>query len=144
MMRIELGDYERMRAWLAHMVPRVFPPELLTPANNPLVSLDALAAKSATKARSGLSIALADLIELTSRWPDDHVAMVDNALRGEGLATLTELRAKFSKTVQRVVRRGHIEHDSEYHAVRNAAEMLGSEDMSLWPLLAVYEARPAN
>jgi hypothetical protein len=85
-------------------------------------------------------MAIGDLVEMTSGWPSGQITAMDQKLSAEQLPTLSEIRAKFSKSVQRVVRRRHIENDVEYHAVRNAAE-LAADAGELWKLLAEYEAK---
>ena len=143
-MRIEPADYERMRAWLAHMTPKVIPAEVLTSETDPVAVLDRLASKSPAKARSGLSMAVGDLVEMTADWPANHTSALDHELSAYGLPTLAEVRARFSKTVQRIVCRGWIKDDNEFFAIRNAADWAGTGDASLWSLLGAYEAKGAD
>ena len=140
-MRVRAHDYERMRDWFACLVREVFPAELMSTELDPLAELDRQASRSSAKAREGLSMALNDIIELTDGWPQQRVAAVDSSLQRKGLPTLTEMRMRFSKSVQRAVRRGIIKDDVEYYAVRNAAELMEGEAERLWPLLAAYEER---
>jgi hypothetical protein len=81
---------------------------------------------------------------MTASWPSEKVAAIDYGLQAQGLPSLTEIRILFSKAVARVVRRGRIEDDTEYHAVRNAAELSSPPEGELWPLLAAYEQRVAG
>lgn len=141
-MKVQVQEYERLRAWLAYMSREIFPAELLRTETDPMVHLDTLAATSSAKAREGLSMAINDIVEMTDDWAKERVAATDVALRGCGLPTLSELRGRFSKLVQRAVRRGSIKDDVEYHAVRNAAEF--SDGGHLWLLLASYEEQRAR
>jgi len=141
-MKVQVQDYERMRAWLAHMSRETFPAELMSPEADPIVHLDRLASTAPGKAREGLSMAINDIIEMTDDWAQERVAATDAALRERDLPTLTEMRGRFSKLVQRAVRRDSIKDQVEYYAVRNAAE-LGNGDQ-LWPLLKTYEERLAR
>jgi hypothetical protein len=141
-MRIAADEYEPMRAWFAAMAAELFP--ALSPETDPLRALDAMATKSPAKARAGLAMAIGDMVEMTASWPSEKVAAIDDRLRARGLASLTEIRICFSKAVARVVRRGRIEDDTEYHAVRNAAELSPGSEGELWPLLAAYERRAAG
>lgn len=84
-------------------------------------------------------MAINDMIEMTDGWAQERVAASDAALLERDLPTLTEMRGRFSKVVQRAVRRGSIKDEIEYHAVRNAAELTGGEQLR--PLLASYEER---
>jgi hypothetical protein len=137
-LKVAPEDYDRMRAWYA-LISREVLGKYITPETDPVAALDQLAATSPSKARQGLSMAIGDLVEMTSNWSNDQVAAADEKLSADQLPTLSEVRARFSKAVRSVVRRGHIENDVEYYAVRNAAELSrGAED--LWKLLAAYEA----
>lgn len=139
--KVQVQDYELMRAWLAHMSREIFPPELMSPETDPIVHLDRLASIAPAKAREGLSMAINDTIEMTDDWAQERVTTIDAALQERDLPTLTEMRGRFSKLVQRAVRRGNIKNEVEYYAVRNAAEL--ADGQKLWPLLAAYEERLA-
>lgn len=128
-----------MRDWLALVSQRAFPPEVMQEARS-IVILDKIAERSPVKAREGLAMAIGDLIELTDKWCGRDVQALDATLTESGLPTLTEMRVRFSKAVSRVVRRGRINSEAEYHAVRNAAELSERSDGPLWRLLAAYES----
>jgi hypothetical protein len=140
-MRIDPIEYVHLRSWLSHMVPKVFPSDQLTPDTHPVAVLDRMAVKSPAKARSGLSMAIGDVVEFTSEWPASDVTACDHELSQSGLPTLSDVRTRFSKLVQRVVRRGHIKSDDEFYAIRNAAEQQAADYVILWPLLEAYEVR---
>jgi hypothetical protein len=139
-MRVSIEDYDRMRAWLARMVGEVFPAGCFTPETHPVVVLDQLALAAPGKARDGLGMAIGDTVEMTSRWSEQQVLKIDRLLNDEGLPSLSEVRLRFSKLVQRVVRRGRIKDEGEYYAVRNAVEQAGDTKDRLLGLLATYEA----
>jgi hypothetical protein len=143
-MKVQAQDYDRMRAWFAHMVSATFPPDGFRRDDGPLASLDAVAARFPARARQGLSMAINDLIEMTDGWPKEQVASTDLALTKAGLPSLSEMRKRLSKAVQRAVRRGRIKDDVEYYAVRNAAELSGDGQQPLWLLLAAYEPSTAG
>ena len=140
-MEIETSEYVSLRAWLNHMVPKLFPSDQLTPDTHPIAVLDRLAVKSPTKVRNGLEMAIGDVVEFTSDWSDSDVTKCNLELLQSGLPTLSEVRARFSKLVQRVVRRGHIKSDNEFYALRNAVEQQGTNSENLWQLLEAYEAK---
>ncbi|MEV4933093.1 hypothetical protein, partial [Sphingobium sp. LSP13-1-1.1] len=77
--------------------------------------------------------------EYTDDWAAPDVAKCNSELSEKGLPTLTEVRARFSKVVQRVVRQGRIKTDDEFYALRNAVEQQGINAEILWPLLEAYE-----
>ena len=126
------------------MVPKVFPPALLVPQTDPVAALDQVAAKSPGAARSGLAIAIGDVLEFMNDWPPNQVAKCDSELSQDGLPTLTEVRARFSKVVQRVVRRGQIKNDDEFYALRAVVEQHGVSAETIWPLLEAYEVSPVS
>lgn len=141
-MKVQVHEYERMRAWLAHMFKETFPAEFMSAETDPIVHLDRLASTAPAKAREGLSMAINDTIEMTADWAQERVATTDATLRDCDLPTLSEMRGRFSMLVQRAVRRGSIKDEVEYYAVRNAAEL--ADGGPLWLLLATYEERLAR
>jgi len=130
-----------MREWFAFFSREALGP--FTPETDPITFLDKEAAQSLPKAQRGLAMGINDLVEMTSGWSESQVAAVDQRLFAEQLPTLSEVRARFSKTVRSVVRRGQIRNEVEYYAIRNAAELTSGADQ-LWKLLAEYEERAAN
>jgi hypothetical protein len=143
-MKVQPQDYERMRAWFAYMARETIPAELMSADADPIAHLDRLASRSPAKAREGLSMAINDTIEMTDGWPNERVAATDLSLQQDGLPSLTEMRGRFSKVVQRAVRRGSIKDDVEYYAIRNAVELTEEGREGLWQLLAAYEAKTAG
>ncbi len=86
-------------------------------------------------------MAINDVVEFASDWPVSEVTACDRELSHLGLPTLSQVRVRFSKLVQRVVRRGQIKSDDEFYALRNAVEQQGADSAALWSLLDAYEAR---
>jgi hypothetical protein len=140
-MRIDPSEYVCLRSWLAHMTPKVFSSHLLTEDAHPITVLDRMAVKAPAKARSGLGMAIGDVVEMASDWSTSDVAACDDELSQAGLPTLSAMRVRFSKLLRRVVRRGHIKSEDEFYAVRNAVEQPGADSANLWPLLEAYECR---
>jgi hypothetical protein len=143
-MKIDADCYDQMRSWFARVVRETVPAELLTADTDPLRCLDQLAAQSPAKARQGLAMAIGDTVEATAAWPRDRVAAIDDELAGNGLPSLTAVRLRFSKVIGRVISRGAIKNDVEYHAVRNAVELANDDQEPLWKLLSAYEQRLAG
>lgn len=85
-----------------------------------------------------------DIIEMTDGWSEERVFATGLSLEREGLPGLTVMRGRFSKAVQRAVRRGHIKDDVEYYAVRNAVELTEEGQERLRVLLAAYEEKEAS
>jgi hypothetical protein len=138
-MKVQPEEYRKMRDWFALVSQKAFPPYLELEAQ-PTAVLDKMADRSPAKACEGLSMAIGDLIQMTDGWSVQDVQTMDAALLAKQLPTLTEMRVRFSNEVGRVVRRGCIKSEAEYHAVRNVAELTERSDGPLWKLLAAYES----
>lgn len=140
-MKIDAQNYEQMKSWFAHLVPKIFAPALLTPETHPVACLEQIESRSPGKARAGLATAIGDSIEMTEGWSLERVAETDKLLAGDGLPTLTEMRIRFSKVIRQVLKRGTIRNEVEYYALRNAAELTQDGRDALWTLLSAYEAQ---
>jgi hypothetical protein len=140
-MKIDARNYEQMKAWFAHMVPKTIAPELMTAETHPVACLEQIESRWPGKARNGLAMAIGDTIEMTEGWPLARVAETDRLLASDGLPTLTEMRVRFSKVIRRVLTRGSIKNEVEYYALRNAAELTPEGGEELWSLLSAYEAQ---
>ena len=138
-MKIDAQSYLQMKAWFERMVAETLPSELMTLDTHPVALLEKTEAKSPTKARTELAVVIGDVIELTDRLPSETLKKLDERLANDGLPTLSEVRVRFSKAIHRVLKRGKIESESEYYAVRNAAELAGESSDQLWTLLSTYE-----
>jgi hypothetical protein len=140
-MKIDARNYDQMKAWFAHLVPLALPPELITPETDPVAGLERIENRWPGKARSGLAMAIGDIIEMTDGWSVSRVAEIDRLLASDGLPTLTEMRVRFSRLIRRVVNRGSIKDEVEYYALRNAADLTDDAAPELWTLLSAYEAQ---
>jgi hypothetical protein len=138
-MRIGATEYAGMRGWLAAMCGELLPGA--ASEADPIAALDRIAAESPARAREGLAMAVGDFVEMISEWPAEDVAALDSRLKAEGLPSLSAVRIRFSQAVARAMRRGQIRDETEYYAVRNAAEMFPQEQDRLWALLVAYEAQ---
>ena len=143
-MLVSPDNYDELKLWLGRMVVLAMPDIEVGSDIDPVRVLDGFAKKAPAKAREGLSLAIGDLVEMTSDWPSDRVIATDHQLLAAGLSTLSEVRALFSKTISRVVRRGSIRSDAEYHSVRNAAERPSEHQATLWSMIEAYEAQRSS
>jgi hypothetical protein len=140
-MLVSPDNYDELRLWFGRMVALAMPDVEVGSDIDPIRVVDGFANKAPAKARASLTLAIGDLVELTGDWPDDRVVSTDQEFLAAGLPTLSEVRALFSRTISRVVRRGSIRSDVEYHSVRNAAERPGEHQAMLWSLIEAYEAK---
>ena len=143
-MSISANEYELLRAWLAHFVAKYLPFIANTPPeSHPIAVLDSIAAKSRANARKGLAMAINDMVEMTDRLSPPEVQTADADFERNGLPTLSAIRARFWKPIRLALKRGHIQGEVEYYAVRNAAEMttVDEERTRLWALIEKFEER---
>lgn len=136
-MQIASSTYPAMRAWFAHVAPRLFPN--VSVEADPVLALDRIEAISMANARKGLSMAIGDIVEMTDNWPNGEIASLDAELTTASLPTLSAIRIQFSKSIRSIVRRGSIKNDEEYYLIRNAAEMDPERGEELFGLLEKWE-----
>lgn len=72
-----------------------------------------------SKLKEGLKAAVRDMLEFLSRCTEEQTKVIDEALKKIGAPTLTEMRMAFSKDLNRIEKRGHIETEEEFYLVRN-------------------------
>ena len=142
-MQVQPEEYEVLRDWFSHMVRLTMPDVAPGSDIDPIVVLDRFAETSPAKARKGLSMAIGDIVEITSNWPLNKIAEADRQLSKADLPSLSAVCAKFSKAVARIVRKGVITNDAEFYLVRNAAEMTGEHQQVLFKLVEAYEGKAA-
>lgn len=118
---------------------RRFPPEV-----HPLRFVSEMAEKSPGQALSGLKMAVGDCIEMTSRWNCTRVEELDEALRSNGIITLSEIRRRYWRRFKAILERGKIRNEQEYYFVK-AVSLDTSTPMAeasvLELLLEDFEAR---
>lgn len=140
-MQVQPEEYEALRGWFSHMVRLAMPDVMPGSDFDPIVVLDRFAETSPAKARKGLSMAIGDIVEMTSNWPLDKVVEADRQLSAADLPSLSAVCAKFSKAVAKIVRKGAIANDAEFYLVRNVAEMTGEHQQVLLKLVEAYEGK---
>lgn len=107
---------------------------------NPLVVLQGIEERSLSNARKGLRMAVNDMVEMCERQPQDYVARLDQKLVANDAMTLTEARARFSKSLNSVLRRGQIVDEVEYYLVRNAVDFASIESAPVMQeMMSVFE-----
>jgi hypothetical protein len=99
------------------------------------------------KARTGLKMALHDLLEMTRDFPQPVVDAVNAELRQRCLITLTDMRAREWRTIPKVLSRGRIKTDVEYYLLIerlndvSTSGLTGEQRASLNGMVAEYESR---
>jgi hypothetical protein len=121
-MPIRDNEFEELRGFLGYFVDHQMSGRGMQRDTHPINVLNDLRAQSPSQALQGLRMAINDCIEMTSTWPPGQVAELDNQLRQRGLLTLSNLRRRYSKRLQSVLKRGRITTEVEYYLVRGAVE----------------------
>lgn len=70
-----------------------------------------------SKALIGLRQAANDTVEETSHWNSEARAVVDEAFRAAGVVTLSEITRRYSASYKRIVKRGFIKNETEFHVI---------------------------
>jgi hypothetical protein len=99
-----------------------------------------------SKGLEGLRQAVNDVIEELSDLTPDSVKLVDGALRGASLRTLSELRREYGATYRKILRRGSIKTETEYYLMNGfvidlASEVPHEERKLLQEMVQTYESR---
>lgn len=111
-----------MKEFLSFYAERYLRAEGLTPESHPIVILDALEKSSMRRALNGLRQAINDCVEMSFHFNHLEVEKLDAELRGLGIVTLSELRRRYAKGYAKIVKRGRIRSETEYHLVRNVLD----------------------
>lgn len=97
-----------------------------------------------SKGLEGLRQAVNDVIEQLGDLTPDSVKLVDQALRGASLRTLSELRREYGAAYRKILRRGSIKTETEYYLINGfvvdlAADVPPQERKLLQKMVEAYE-----
>jgi hypothetical protein len=97
-----------------------------------------------SKALIGLRQAVNDTIEDLSSRPAEYIAILDDALREAGVLSASEVRRRYAASYQRILRRGNIKSETEYHLVNGivvdqTSEVSAEERALLQSMLERFE-----
>lgn len=142
-MRIAEDDYQPLKAFFAWAVEHLMKmPVTMSAADHPVATLERTEAESKARARQGLAMAVGDVVEFCDRLSADEVRAIDAALEAAGILTLSHVRARFWTKVRRVLKRGAIRGEQDYHALRNVVEALPDDEQGpAWEMLAAFEEK---
>lgn len=96
-----------------YMRPENFPAEL-----HPLKFVENLEATTPRYVSRGLSMALDNILEMSTVWTKEQVEQANTYLAGEGVPTLSMMRLRYSKRLKAILTRGQINTEVEYYLVK--------------------------
>ena len=139
-------EYDELLAYVSFFathVMRVAPENPIHPAN---VAVEVVQRFGKSKALEGVRQAANDTVEQMQDWPVIAISVLDGALLANNVVTASEVRRRFSSSYRRVLKRGKIETETEYHLVNSIVVAQGAqtgeaERMMLQGLVSVYEER---
>ncbi len=119
-------DYHALKAFWRFLTERWFSHIPIATESSPAKLLEQLELSSPSKATAGLRMAVNDLIEMSSHMAPAEVTALDSELAEAGLLTLTQVRGRYSKRLQSVLKRGTVRTEVEYYLLRGVATDLSS------------------
>jgi hypothetical protein len=140
----KVAEYERMKRLLGIFFTDALGHPADSPAN-PLRALATIEEKQPAAARKGLAMAINDIVEMSEDQPPDYVRTLDAHLKAQDAMTLSEARARFSKRLKAILRRGKLNDEGDYYLARNAVDLATPEDAArLQGLIVDFESAAAT
>lgn len=146
--RLSDEDYGRLKTFFLCYLDWFIPDEHKSqlPEDQPLAFLGRLEKASLANAKKGLQMAINDTVEATLSWDQQQVANADAKFAAAGTFTLSEVRRRYSKKFDEVMKRGVIRSETEYYllkgvldgTIRNAHS---GEDKKIDAMLSAFEAK---
>ncbi len=138
-------EYAELNAFLDFVsthVSGIDPSDPIHPTN---VGKRIVAEYGKSKALEGLKQAVNDTVEDLGDKPVEFLSKLDTALRESQIITFSEVRRRYAASYRRIVKRGHIETETEYYLVRGILSDFSSlasesERSALEAMLASYES----
>ena len=138
-------EFEELLAYVAFFathVLQVSPENPIHPAN---VVVEIVQRFGKSKGLEGVRQAANDTVEQMRDWPPTAVSVLDGALFAANVVTASEVRRRFSSSYRRILKRGNIQTETEYHLVNSIVVAQGTqtqdaERVQLQHMLSVYEA----
>lgn len=110
----EFGElYAFVEFYMMHVSKVEAPPDLSMAS----VCADIVRRFGKSKALTGLRQAANDIVEDLSGRPAEGIAALDAALSERGILTVSEVRRRYSTVFERIVKRGAIRDETEYHLI---------------------------
>ena len=120
-------EYQLLKKFLDCHFKLFYPKNLPPPPESPSEFLRKIEATSLSNAKRGLQMAINDTIEEITDWSPQRIAEADAQLAAAGVFTLSELRKRYSKKYQAILKRGVIRNDTEFYIIKNIRDDGGVE-----------------
>ena len=142
--KLSADGYEKLKSFMGLYVDWFFP-RVGKPENHPSIFIANLEKESMANARRGVQMAINDMVENSSGWSSEQVAVADARFAAQGTFTLSEIRRSYSKKYAQILKRGLIRSETEYYLVKGVRDgcsgIAALESQQLEDLLAAYEAQ---
>lgn len=137
-------EYERLKKFMGLFYEWFEAKPHHPPEIHPLTVLMEIEKKSRSHAKQGLVMAINDCVEMSSDWNPERVAAADRRFLENGVPSLSQIRAKYSKKYLQILKRGYIKSLQEYYLVKGvmdggSVEFGAGEEEKLASMLAAYE-----
>lgn len=144
MAKITQAEYEPLKAFLVAWFERFPLWESLNPEHHPVSVLDRMEKHSMSHARLGLGMAIGDTLEMSWDLAHGEVEAIDRDFSARGMISLSELRRRYSRKVQGVLKRGVIRNEAEYYLITGVLAATTSdaeEQLALGELIGTFESK---
>lgn len=117
------NEYEELKVFFATYVDVCVSQDRKSsdPKHQPFFFLGELERSSMAKAKSGLRMAVNDIVELSSSWAPEQVSEVDRQFLERGVLSLSEVRKKYSKRYIQILNRG-IRSLEDYYLIKGVVD----------------------
>jgi hypothetical protein len=116
------SDYKLLKVFVDRHFDWYTPKYPTTPNLLPSQFLENIEKSSLSNAKKGLTMALNDIAEMCVDWPPEQVEAADVKFKASGTFTLSEVIHRYSKTYQRILKRGKIVSEEEYYVVKGIVD----------------------
>jgi hypothetical protein len=147
MAKITRAEYEPMKTFLVAWFARFPLWDGLAPEHHPLTVLEHMEKHSMSRARLGLGTAIGDTLEGAWDLSYGEVETIDREFSERGIISLSELRRKYARKVQVILKRGAIRNEEEYYLITGILAVTTSdaeEQMTLGQLIDDFESRTSE
>lgn len=144
MPKINKQDYPALKTFFIEWM-ELFPPDVSLPKDHhPVEVLKVMESNTPGRARTGLGMAINDILESSWDFEPAQINAIDIELASKGIVTLSELRRRYTRQFKAIIKRGNIRDETEYYLVSGilasfTGEANDDERIKLENLLSQFE-----